>query len=133
MRLKGFADIATVRGYDNNIEAIKRHIQLCCVYGIKKESFSSKLQFFHIIQVFHLGLAHDLFERFAIDFISKLIVYLVKSKYFTLEDINEKVSLFNHSESHKKNKSRQFKLKPLSQFRVKKLVVKCGIFLGSSH
>ena len=64
-------------------------------------------------------MAHDLFEGFAIDLTTNVVVYFVQEGHLSLRELNDAIEQFDYSESDKKNKPQPFKIKSLNQFKTK--------------
>ena len=70
--------LRTKNAYDNNLRAVLEDPNLVVLYGIKDSSPLNTLTYFHIADALPPDLCHDLFEGFAVDVISKLLLPLSK-------------------------------------------------------
>ena len=104
---------------DDNIIAINEDPSLSHLYGIKENSLLNVLNCFHVADGLSPDLAHDLFEGFAVDIVSRLIVSFIRKGLFDLDGLNEIVLNFAHSESGKNHKLQLVKVKPLNSLKVK--------------
>ena len=68
---------------------------MCMVLTIKERSCLNDMAYFHVINDLAPNLAHDVFEGIAINVLSDIVGYFCKEKIIRLEDINDKISLFN--------------------------------------
>ena len=109
----------TKNAYDDNIIAINEDPSLSHLYGIKENSLLNVLNCFHVADGLSPHLAHDLFEGFAVDIVSRLIVSFIREGLFDLDGLNEIVLNFAHSESGKNHKLQLVKVKPLNSLKVK--------------
>ena len=109
----------TKNAYDDNIIAINEDPSLSHLYGIKENSLLNVLNCFHVADGLSPDLAHDLFEGFAVDIVSRLIVSFIREGLFDLDGLNEIILNFAHSESGKNHKLQLVKVKPLNSLKVK--------------
>ena len=84
--------LRTQEGYESNI----MHLQDDPAYGIKSNSCLNELEFFHVAEGLPPDLAHDVFEGFAINFMSSIIEVLVEQKCFNLQELNNSISTFEY-------------------------------------
>ena len=96
--------LRTKNAYDDNIIAINEDPSLSHLYGIKENSLLNVLNCFHVADGLSPDLAHDLFEGFAVDIVSRLIVPFIREGLFDLDDLNEIILNFAHSESGKNHR-----------------------------
>ena len=82
--------------YNNNIIAINEDPDL--------SHFLNYLNYFHVADGLSPDLAHDLFEGFAVDIVSNVIVSFVREGLFDLDGLNEIILNFAYSESDKNHK-----------------------------
>ena len=60
-----------------------------------------------------------IFEGFAVDFISEIVVRFIKNKMLTISCVNSKITQFPYAEVDKNNKPQILKERPLTQLRFK--------------
>ena len=94
-------------------------IQVCHTYMVSKRTLLNVLNCFHVADGLSSDLAHDLFEGFAVDIVSRLIVSFIREGLFDLDGLNEIILNFAHSESGKNHKLQLVKVKPLNSLKVK--------------
>ena len=94
-------------------------IQICHLYGIKENSALNYLNYFHVADGLPPDLTHYLFERFAVDIVSNVIVSFIRESLFDLDGLNEIILNFANSESDKNHKPQLVKVKPLNSLKVK--------------
>ena len=111
--------VRTTVGYNKNLLSVQDYPQLSATYDIKEPSCFSKLNHFHVVHGFPPDLTHDLFEGFAIDLTTNVVVYFVQEGHLSLRELNDAIEQFDYSESDKKNKPQPFKIKSLNQFKTK--------------
>ena len=75
----------TVEVYNENINDIIENPELRTIYGIKRSSEFNKLEYFHIIAQQPFDLHHNVFEGAAVDAMSNLTKYFVRSGFFFFE------------------------------------------------
>ena len=74
---------------------------------------------YHVTSGLPPDLAHDLFQGFAFDIVSSVVIHCVQSGYLTLECFNDIIQTFSNTDADKGNKSQPVKVKTLNQFRIK--------------
>ena len=89
--------------YENNIQCLELNPNFSSLYGMKCNSRLHSLKFFHVTSGLPPDLAHDLFEGFAVDFISNIIRHCTLLHYFTLDELNEIILTFPYSTNDKSN------------------------------
>ena len=104
-------------GYENNIQSLELNPNFSSLYGIKCNSCLHS--FFHVTSGLPPDLAHDLFEGFAIDFISNIIKHCTLLQYFTLDELNEIILTFPYSTNDKSNKPQPIRAVSVNNFKVK--------------
>ena len=67
----------TKNAYDNNIIAINEDPNLSHLYGIKEDSVLNGLNYVHVENGLPSDLDYDLFEGFAVDIVSNVIVSFI--------------------------------------------------------
>ena len=85
---------------------------------------------YHVISGLPPDLAHDLFEGFAVDIVSSVVIRCIKSgySYLTLESFNDIIHTFSSTDADKSNKLQPVKtIKPI-QGKTDCMYVKCGIY-----
>ena len=92
---------------------------MASAYGIKSNSCLNELKFFHVAEGLPPDLAHDVFEGFAIDFMSGIIGMLVEQKCFTLQELNNRISTFEYARIDKTNKPQLLKIISIVSFKLK--------------
>ena len=97
--------LRTKTGYENNITALGTNPSYLSLYGLKENSCLHELSYYHITSGLPPDLAHDLFEGFAFDIVSSVVINCVQT--------------FPYSDAGKSNKPQHLKIKPLTQFWVK--------------
>ena len=97
--------LRTKTGYENNIAALGTNPSYLSLYGLKENSCSHELSYYHITSGLPPDLAHDLFEGFAFDIVSSVVINCIQT--------------FSYSDAGKSNKPQHLKIKPLTQFWVK--------------
>ena len=118
----GSIDLLTLRSkddYDAQVRAVEIDSSLSSVYGIKHGSVLNKLNYYHVTSGLPPDLAHDLFEGFAVDFVTQILICCVRANYLTLDDFNDKLASFSYCEVDKKNKPQPVKVKSLTTLKVK--------------
>ena len=111
--------LRTKNAYDNNLRAVLEDPNLVVLYGIKDSSPLNTLTYFHIADALPPDLCHDLFEGFAVDVISNVIIAFIKDGFFDLDDFNDIILNFEYFGNDKNNKPQRVKKKPLNSLRVK--------------
>lgn len=111
--------IRSSKAYDAQVSEVEKEPELCKLYGIKERSVLNELEHFHISNGAPGDLAHDVFEGFAIEFLTDIIVRLVRGKKVSLTQVNELIISFDYMEVHKRNKPQPIKEKALTQLKVK--------------
>ena len=111
--------LRTKNAYDNNLRAVLEDPNLVVLYGIKDSSPLNTLTYFHIADALPPDLCHDLFEGFAVDVISNVIIAFIKDGFFYLDDFNYIILKFEYSGNDKNNKLEILKIKPLNSLKVK--------------
>ena len=106
-------------GYENNIQSLELNPNFSSLYGIKCNSCLHSLKFFHVTSGLPPDLTHDLFEGFAIDFISNIIKHCTLLQYFTLDELNEIILTFPYSTNDKSNKPQPIRAVSVNNFKVK--------------
>ena len=96
--------LRTKNAYENNLQSVEIDPKFSSLYGIKSNSCLHCLNFFHVTSGLPPDLAHDLFEEFAVNFISSIIKHCVDAQYFTLEELNDIILTFSYSFLDKSNK-----------------------------
>ena len=91
----------TKNTYDNNIIQINQDPNLSHLYGIKENSVLNDLNYFHAADGLPPDLAHDLFEGFALDIVSNVIVSFIREGMFDLDGLNKVILNFAYRESDK--------------------------------
>ena len=109
----------TKNAYENNLQSVEIDPKFSSLYGIKSNSCLHCLNFFHVTSGLPPDLAHDLFEGFAVDFISSIIEHCVGAQYFTLEELNDITLTFSYSFLDKSNKPQILKVFSANNFKVK--------------
>ena len=92
---------------------------MASAYGIKSNSCLNELKFFHVAEGLPPDLAHDVFEGFAIDFMSGIIGMLVEQKCFTLQELNNRISTFEYARIDKTNKPQLLEIISIVSFKLK--------------
>ena len=105
--------------YDAQILEVEKNPELSSLYGIKERSVLNQLNYFHITDGCPGDIAHDIFEGFAVDFTSAIVVRFIKDKLLTISIINRKIHEFPYAEVDKNNKPQVLKERPLTQLRFK--------------
>ena len=104
--------LRTKTGYENNIAALWTNPSYSSLYGIKENSSLNELSYYHVTS------AHDLFEGFAVNIVTSVVIHCIKSGYLTLENFNI-TQTFSYTDADKSNKPQPVEIKALNQFRVK--------------
>ena len=99
--------------------AINEDPNLSHLHGINENSVLNYLNYFHVADGLPPDLDHDLFERFAGDIVSNVIVSFIHEGLFDLDGLNEIILNFAYSESDKNHKPQLVKVKPLNSLKVK--------------
>ena len=111
--------LRTKNAYDNNLRAVLEDPNLAVLYGIKDSSPLNTLSYFHVADGLPPDLCHDLFEEFAVDGISNVVIAFIKDSFFDLDDFNDIVLNFEYSGNDKNSKPQIVKKKPLNSLKVK--------------
>ena len=111
--------LRTKMGYENNIQCLELNPNFSSLYGIKCNSCLHSLKFFHVTSGLPPDLTHDLFEGFAIDFISNIIKHCTLIQDFTLDELNEIILTFPYSINDKSNKPQPIRAVSVNNFKVK--------------
>lgn len=77
-----------------SLESIKEHLER--LYGITGTSILNELSHFHVIGGLPPDVIHDILEGILPFVISKVIMYCIKSKFFTLKTLNHIIENFNY-------------------------------------
>ena len=85
--------LRTEKGYKNNIKSTEQDSKFSSVYGIMTNSCLYQLKYNHIINGLPPDLAHDVFEGIAVDVLSDCIRFFCKNNTFSLEFLNNQISL----------------------------------------
>ena len=96
--------LRTKTGYENNIAALGTNPTYSSLYGLKENSCLNKLSYYHVTSGLTPDLAHDLFEDFAVDLVSSVVIHCVRSRYLTLESFNDIIQTFFYTDAEKSNK-----------------------------
>ena len=89
--------LRTLETYNNNIRIVEADNSFANMYGIKERSCLNDLEYFHVTNGLPPDLAHDVFESIAINVLSDIVGYFCKEKMIRLEEVNDKIFLFNFS------------------------------------
>ena len=111
--------LRTKNAHDNNLRAVLEDPNLAVLYGIKDSSPLNTLSYFHVADGLPPDLCHDLFEEFAVDGISNVVIAFIKDSFFDLDDFNDIVLNFEYSGNDKNSKPQIVKKKPLNSLKVK--------------
>ena len=103
------------------------------LYGMKCNSCLHSLKFFQVTSGLPPDLAHDLFEGFAIDFISNIIKRCTLLQYFTLDELNDIILTFPYSTNDKSNKPQPIRAVSVNNFKVKLTACEMWNFCVYSH
>ena len=101
LRIKTFA-LTTKTGYENNIAALGTNLRYSSLYGLKENSCLNELSYYHDTSGLPPDLSHDLFEGFAVDIVSSVVIHCVQSGYLTLESFNDIIQTFSYTDPDKK-------------------------------
>ena len=104
--------LRTDNAYNNNIAAIEEDPDSSALHRLKKRSVSNELHYYHVANGLSPDLALDLFEGFAVDVVSNVIISFIREVLFELDELNNLILNFNYSESDKGRKPQIIK-KPL--------------------
>ena len=74
--------LRTKNAYENNLRAVLEDPNLAVLYGIKDSSPLNTSSYFHAADGLPPDLCHDLFEGFAVDVISNVIIDCIKDSFF---------------------------------------------------
>ena len=118
VRTKEFV-LRTKEGYTNNIKAIEVDPSLSSMYGINRDSCLNCLEYYHVTSGLPPDIAHDVFEGFAVDLVTNVIIHYIKAKLIMLAEFNNRIFSFSYSEIDKSNKPQVVKSKPLTVLKVK--------------
>jgi len=69
------------------------------VYGVNHDSILNELQYFHVIGGLTPDIMHDLLEGVIPIVMCDFILYCIKSKFFSLDELNYVIQNFNYSSS----------------------------------
>ena len=111
--------LRTQEGYKSNIKHPQNDPGMTPAYGIKPNSCQTELEFFHVAENLPPDLTHDSLEVFVFDFMSGIIGVLVEQKYFTLQELNNRISTFKYARIDKTNKRQPLKIISSVSFKVK--------------
>ena len=92
---------------------------LAVLYGTKDSSPLNALSYFHVADGLPTDLCHELFEGFAVDVISNVIIAFIKDGFIDVDDFNDIILNFVYSGNNKNNKPQTVKKKPLNSLKVK--------------
>ena len=70
--------LRTKTGYENNTAALGTNPSYSSLYGIKENSCLNELSYYHVTSGLPPDLTHDLFEGFAVDIVSSVVIHCVK-------------------------------------------------------
>ena len=111
--------LRTKNAYDNNLRAVLEDQNLAVLYGTKDSSPLNTLSYFHVADGLPPDLCHDLFEGFAVNVISNVIIAFIKDIFFDFDDFNDIILNFEYSGNDKNSKPQVVKRKPLNSLKVK--------------
>ena len=123
------AELRTKQAYQVQIKSINADPSLSPVYGILSDSCLNSLEYYHVINGLPPDFAHDVLEGFAKDITKNVIVYMIKEKYITLDDLNDSIENFKYSEVDKKNKPQRIPENSLKNLKVKQTAAEMWSFL----
>lgn len=87
--------------------------------GIKEECILNQLPSFNVINCPSVDIMHDLFEGVCHFQLSKIILHFIAQNFFTLDDLNNRKSLFDYGTYEIDNKSVDIKLTHLKNGKLK--------------
>lgn len=79
--------------FDEAINVLKQS-DLSCVDGIKRDCPLNRLAHFHAAKRFPPDFLHDAFEGIVPMELCRCLSDLIAKKYFTLNDLNERIKIF---------------------------------------
>ena len=97
-------------GCDANISQMVDNPEIAPAYGIKSNSCLNEVSCFHAAEGLPPDLAHDILEGIAVDVISDIVGAFMGKKYFSLQELNNIISVFQYSRMNKTNKPQSLKL-----------------------
>ena len=109
----GKVSLRTEKGYNNNIKSIEQDSKFSSVYVIKKNSCWHQLKYYHVINGLPADLAHDVFD---------CISFFCKNDTFSLEFLNNQISLFDFTKRDRRNKPQPLKIISSQNFKIKQTV-----------
>jgi hypothetical protein len=77
-----------------SLESIKEHLER--LYGVTGTSILNELSHFHVIGGLPPDFMHDILEGILPLVISKVIMYCIKSNFFSLKTLNNIIEIFNY-------------------------------------
>ena len=93
----------------------------------KNSSPVNTLSYFHVADGLPADLCHELFEGFAVDVISNIIIAFIKDGFFDLGDCNDIILNFEYFGNDKNNKPQIVKKKPQNSLKVKQSACESGL------
>lgn len=87
--------------------------------GIRENSLFNQLSTYHVVQNTCVDIMHDLFEGVCKYVISKVILNLIKGKYFSIETFNYRKQMFDYGQSEIGNISPPLDVKLLNKSNIK--------------
>ncbi|XP_036319630.1 uncharacterized protein LOC118734042 [Rhagoletis pomonella] len=91
--------------------------------------FFNAIGTFHVTENYAFDIMHDLFEGVCVYDICNIILSLLNSNYFTLEELNSRKTLFPYWETEIANTSPSLELNKLKSMRLKMTARECLTFL----
>lgn len=81
------------------------HSHISATYGIVEESILNSCRYFHVVDGLVPDIMHDILEGTLQLTLRHLISYFIRDmKYFTLKDLNKRISSFNYGYADSRNK-----------------------------
>lgn len=93
-----FNKLRTIENYNNDVLLLEN--------GISENSILNSIDSFHVVKNYSVDLMHDLFEGVCVYNLRHIINYLLKSKYLTLDILNNRKQNFEYGESEIGNLSK---------------------------
>ena len=97
--------LRTRAGHDHQCELIEHNPDLSKTYGVNRKSVLCNSRYFHVVDGLPADAMHDLLEG-VLQYECKemLSVFVYEIKYFTLQELNDKLKMFDYGYYNDRNK-----------------------------
>lgn len=98
----------TREGHNNQAMLVTTDPESCSVYGVKTQSVLNGTKFFHVVDGLPSDIMHDLLEGVLPRHMKMMLKKFICEKFFTLEELNHRLSCFPYGSSDSTNKQAIF-------------------------